>query len=81
MAFQIKDDFLIMQVKRLVNQPVMISKKKNTLPLIYTLKNCDKETRREIIYIIKNKNTDTQSKKSGGYSYQGQEELNMLRTK
>ena len=41
------------------------------------MKNCDKETRREIIYIIKNKNTDTaQVKKvativtrSGGIQY------------
>jgi octaprenyl-diphosphate synthase len=54
-----------------------IKEKKLTLPLIYTLKNCDKETRREIIYIIKNKNTDAaQVKKvadivtrSGGIQY------------
>ena len=33
-----------------------IKEKKLTLPLIYTLKQCDKETRKKIIYIIKNEN-------------------------
>ena len=31
--------------------------KKLTLPLIYTLNNTDKKTKRELIYIIKNENT------------------------
>jgi octaprenyl-diphosphate synthase len=33
-----------------------IKEKKLTLPLIYTLNNIDKPTRRQIIYIIKNQN-------------------------
>ncbi len=32
-----------------------------TLPLIYTLNNCSASTRREIIYILKNKNKDMAS--------------------
>lgn len=78
MAFQIKDD-LFDYASDKIGKPTGndIKEKKLTLPLIYTLKNCDKETRREIIYIIKNKNTDTgQVKKvadlvtrSGGIQY------------
>lgn len=60
MAFQIKDD-LFDYASDKVGKPTGndIKEKKLTLPLIYTLKNCDKETRREIIYIIKNKNNDS----------------------
>jgi octaprenyl-diphosphate synthase len=78
MAFQIKDD-LFDYASDKVGKPTGndIKEKKLTLPLIYTLKNCDKETRREIIYIIKNKNNDAaQVKKvaeivtrSGGIQY------------
>jgi octaprenyl-diphosphate synthase len=78
MAFQIKDD-LFDYASDKIGKPTGndIKEKKLTLPLIYTLKNCDKETRREIIYIIKNKNTDAaQVKKvadivtrSGGIQY------------
>jgi len=78
MAFQIKDD-LFDYASDKVGKPTGndIKEKKLTLPLIYTLKNCDKETRREIIYIIKNKNNDsTQVRKvadivtkSGGIQY------------
>lgn len=59
MAFQIKDD-LFDYASDKIGKPTGndIKEKKLTLPLIYTLKNCDKATRREIIYIIKNKNTD-----------------------
>ena len=35
-----------------------IKEKKLTLPLIYTLNNLDRATRRELIYIIKNRNKD-----------------------
>ena len=35
-----------------------IKEKKLTLPLIYTLNNIDKSTRRKIIYIVKNNNRD-----------------------
>ena len=59
MAFQIKDD-LFDYASDTIGKPTGndIKEKKLTLPLIYTLKNCDKETRREIIYIVKNKNND-----------------------
>jgi len=78
MAFQIKDD-LFDYASDKVGKPTGndIKEKKLTLPLIYTLKNCDKETRREIIYIIKNKNNDSSQVKkvaeivtrSGGIQY------------
>lgn len=58
MAFQIKDD-LFDYTSQNVGKPTGndIKEKKLTLPLIYTLNNIDKKTRREIIYIIKNENT------------------------
>lgn len=58
MAFQIKDD-LFDYTSQDVGKPTGndIKEKKLTLPLIYTLNNTDKKTRREIIYIIKNENT------------------------
>jgi len=57
-AFQIKDD-LFDYAAQDVGKPTGndIKEKKLTLPLIYTLNNVDKKTRREIIYIIKNENT------------------------
>jgi octaprenyl-diphosphate synthase len=59
MAFQIKDD-LFDYGEDNVGKPTGndIKEKKMTLPLIYTLNNIDKETRRKIIYIIKNQNKD-----------------------
>ena len=50
---------------------------KLTLPLIYTLNNVDRSTKRELIYIIKNQNKNTDKvnhvisvvKKSGGIVY------------
>jgi octaprenyl-diphosphate synthase len=58
-AFQIKDDLFDYSSDN-VGKPTGndIKEKKLTLPLIYTLNNTDPKTRREIIYIIKNKNTD-----------------------
>jgi octaprenyl-diphosphate synthase len=58
-AFQIKDD-LFDYGSEAVGKPTGndIKEKKLTLPLIYTLNNIDKATRRELIYIIKNKNKD-----------------------
>jgi octaprenyl-diphosphate synthase len=89
MAFQIKDD-LFDYASDKIGKPTGndIKEKKLTLPLIYTLKNCTKETRREIIYIIKNKNTDTaQVKKvadivtrSGGIQY-ASDKMNEFYTK
>jgi octaprenyl-diphosphate synthase len=94
-AFQIKDD-LFDYGQDNIGKPtgIDIKEKKMTLPLIYTLQNCDRETRRKIIYIVKNQNTDRQKvnevigyvKKSGGIEYaqtkmkQYQDEaLNMLK--
>ncbi|HVF97543.1 MAG TPA: polyprenyl synthetase family protein [Flavisolibacter sp.] len=58
MAFQIKDD-LFDYASQNIGKPTGndIKEKKLTLPLIYTLNNTDKKTRKEIIYIIKNENT------------------------
>lgn len=59
MAFQIKDD-LFDYGEDNIGKPTGndIKEKKMTLPLIYTLNTIDKETRRKIIYIIKNQNKD-----------------------
>ena len=78
MAFQIKDD-LFDYAAQDVGKPTGndIKEKKLTLPLIYTLNHVDKETRRKIIYIIKNENTRKSKvnyiidvvEKSGGIDY------------
>ena len=59
MAFQIKDDLFDYGTQN-VGKPTGndIKEKKMTLPLIYTLNNCDSSTRKKIIYIVKNNNTD-----------------------
>lgn len=77
-AFQIKDDLFDYSSAN-VGKPTGndIKEKKLTLPIIYTLNNTDKKTRREIIYILKNKNTDKQKvnwviekvKEAGGIAY------------
>ena len=63
-AFQIKDDLFDYGSEK-IGKPTGndIKEKKMTLPLIYTLSNVDKETRRKIIYIVKNNNTDKQKVK------------------
>lgn len=55
MAFQIKDDLFDYGTAN-VGKPTGndIKEKKLTLPLIYTLNNCDSATRKKIIYIVKN---------------------------
>lgn len=78
MAFQIKDD-LFDYASENVGKPTGndIKEKKLTLPLIYTLNNTDKETRRKIIYIVKNNNNEKQKvqwvidtvEKTGGIEY------------
>jgi octaprenyl-diphosphate synthase len=57
MAFQVKDDLFDYNSDD-VGKPTGndIKEKKLTLPLIYTLNNTDSETKRKIIYIIKNEN-------------------------
>ncbi len=59
MAFQIKDD-LFDYASENVGKPTGndIKEKKLTLPLIHTLNEVDRETRRKIIYIVKNNNRD-----------------------
>ncbi|RYD57439.1 MAG: polyprenyl synthetase family protein [Sphingobacteriales bacterium] len=95
-AFQIKDD-LFDYGQDNVGKPtgIDIKEKKMTLPLIYTLQNADKETRRKIIYIVKNQNTDRAKvdeviryvQASGGIEYASQkmdayrnEAMELLRT-
>jgi octaprenyl-diphosphate synthase len=78
MAFQIKDD-LFDYTSENIGKPTGndIKEKKLTLPLIYTLNKIDKETRRKIIYIVKNKNKDQEKvkwvigkvEKAGGINY------------
>jgi octaprenyl-diphosphate synthase len=78
MAFQIKDD-LFDYANNKIGKPTGndIKEKKMTLPLIYTLAHSDKATRREIIYILKNRNNDVSEIKkvadivsrSGGIQY------------
>jgi len=57
-AFQMKDD-LFDYAANDVGKPTGndIKEKKLTLPLIYTLNKVDRETKRKMIYIIKNENT------------------------
>lgn len=61
-AFQIKDD-LFDYGKEDVGKPTGndIREKKLTLPLIYTLNNTDKATRRKLIYMLKNENKNKES--------------------
>jgi octaprenyl-diphosphate synthase len=78
MSFQIKDD-LFDYANDKIGKPTGndIKEKKLTLPLIYTLNNCDKATKKEIINIIKNRNTENDQVKkvaeivtqSGGIQY------------
>ncbi len=61
MAFQIKDDLFDYGTAD-VGKPTGndIREKKLTLPLIYTLNNIDRSSRRKLIYIIKNQNKDAE---------------------
>ena len=78
MAFQIKDD-LFDYTSENIGKPTGndIKEKKLTLPLIYTLNKVDKETRRQIIRIVKNNNRHKQKvqwviskvEETGGINY------------
>jgi octaprenyl-diphosphate synthase len=78
MAFQIKDDLFDYGTDD-IGKPTGndIKEKKLTLPLIYTLNNCDKQLKKELIYIIKNENTNKEKvhfltekvKETGGIDY------------
>ncbi len=86
-AFQIKDD-LFDYGDAEIGKPTGndIKEKKLTLPLIYTLNQLDKSKRKEIIYILKNKNRDKSSvrnviefvKSKGGIEYAA-EKMNLYR--
>ncbi|MBA3828238.1 MAG: polyprenyl synthetase family protein [Taibaiella sp.] len=77
-AFQIKDDLFDYSSDN-IGKPtgIDIKEKKMTLPLIYTLQHADAKVKRNIIYIIKNQNTNRQKvnevieyvKSSGGIEY------------
>lgn len=58
MAFQIKDDLFDYSSKN-IGKPTGndIKEKKLTLPLIYVLNHCSPAIKKEIIYIVKNQNT------------------------
>lgn len=60
LAFQIKDDIFDYGSAGNIGKPtgLDIRERKLTLPLIYTLSNCDKATKKELINIIKNHNED-----------------------
>jgi octaprenyl-diphosphate synthase len=87
MAFQIKDDLFDYGTDN-VGKPTGndIKEKKLTLPLIYTLNNTDRATKRELIYIIKNQNKNPAKvnhvidvvKKTGGITY-AQDRMNAYR--
>lgn len=78
MAFQIKDDLFDYGTAD-VGKPTGndIREKKLTLPIIYALNNCDAATKRKIIYIVKNQNTQKDKvqfvidevNKTGGIEY------------
>jgi octaprenyl-diphosphate synthase len=77
-AFQIKDDLFDYSSDN-IGKPTGndIKEKKITLPLLYTLNTVDKKTKREIIYIVRNKNRDKEKvnwiiekvKETGGIQY------------
>ncbi|MFZ1528452.1 MAG: polyprenyl synthetase family protein [Ferruginibacter sp.] len=77
-AFQVKDDLFDYGTDD-VGKPTGndIKEKKLTLPLIYTLNNCSANTKKELIYIIKNENKKVASVKkvietvqqAGGITY------------
>lgn len=77
-AFQIKDDLFDYGDAR-IGKPTGndIKEKKLTLPMIYTLNQLKKDERRDVIYLLKNKNRDKESvrqvialvKEKGGLDY------------
>ncbi len=79
LAFQIKDDIFDYGTENDIGKPtgLDIRERKMTLPLIHTLSLCSKDVKKELIYIVKNKNEDTKFVKravelviqSGGIKY------------
>ncbi|MBF44875.1 MAG: polyprenyl synthetase [Flavobacteriales bacterium] len=78
-AFQMKDDLFDYYNEDVIGKPtgIDIKEQKMTLPLIYSLRNCDKKQKKFIIQTIKNHNTNNERvskvleivKKSGGINY------------
>ena len=78
-AFQIKDDLFDYTHNPIIGKPtgIDIREQKMTLPLIYTLNNCDVKQKNFIIDVIKNHNKDVEKvatiielvKESGGLEY------------
>ena len=78
-AFQMKDDLFDYYNEDVIGKPtgIDIKEQKMTLPLIYTLRNCDRKQKKFIIQTIKNHNTNRDRvskvleivKKSGGIVY------------
>jgi len=64
-AFQIKDDIFDYGDQKNIGKPTGndIRERKMTLPLIYTLNNCDPATKKELINIVKNQNEDSKTVK------------------
>lgn len=63
LAFQVKDDIFDYGSEGDIGKPtgIDIRERKMTLPLIYTLNNCSKETKRELMNIVKNHNENQKS--------------------
>ena len=78
-AFQMKDDLFDYYNEDVIGKPtgIDIKEQKMTLPLIYTLRNCDTKQKKFIIQTVKNHNTNSDRvskvleivKKSGGINY------------
>ena len=78
-AFQMKDDLFDYYNEDVIGKPtgIDIKEQKMTLPLIYTLRNCDRKQKKFIIQTVKNHNTNGERvskvleivKKSGGINY------------
>lgn len=78
-AFQMKDDLFDYYNEDVIGKPtgIDIKEQKMTLPLIYTLRNCDRKQKKFIIQTVKNHNTNKERvskvleivKKSGGINY------------
>ena len=78
-AFQMKDDLFDYYDEDVIGKPtgIDIKEQKMTLPLIYTLRNCEKKQKKFIIQTVKNHNTNIDRvskvleivKKNGGINY------------
>ena len=78
-AFQMKDDLFDYYNEDVIGKPtgIDIKEQKMTLPLIYTLRNCDRKQKKFIIQTVKNHNINSERvskvleivKKSGGINY------------